>query len=100
MQLRSSKTTTGYEPKTAFLDLPTLTIQSTSYDMSATPAASESGPVAVPPTSLETEGGEVTTVEEEKGEEAPPTKPQPKLCGICEEIEGKYKCPRPGCQMP
>ncbi|KAG6360328.1 hypothetical protein INS49_011385 [Diaporthe citri] len=27
-------------------------------------------------------------------EEVPPPKPQPKLCGICEKQEGKYKCPR------
>ncbi|KAJ4424463.1 hypothetical protein N0V82_000787 [Gnomoniopsis sp. IMI 355080] len=66
--------------------------------MSAPTAASEAAPVAIPFTSLESEGGEVTTVEAD--EEAPPTKPQPKLCGICENTEGKYKCPRPGCQMP
>lgn len=31
------------------------------------------------------------------GEGTPP-KPQPKLCGICEKQEGKYKCPR--CSIP
>lgn len=31
-------------------------------------------------------------------EEVPPPKPQPKLCGICEKQEGKYKCPR--CSIP
>lgn len=31
-------------------------------------------------------------------EEAPPQKPQPKLCGICEKGQGKYKCPR--CSIP
>lgn len=51
---------------------------------------------ALPTTNPETEGGEVTTVEEE----AAPAKPEPKLCAICEKDEGKYKCPRLGCQLP
>lgn len=38
---------------------------------------------------------DATTTE---NEEVPPPKPQPKLCGICEKQEGKYKCPR--CSIP
>ncbi|KUI60622.1 Protein HIT1 [Cytospora mali] len=31
-------------------------------------------------------------------DEVPQTKPKPKLCGICEKEEAKYKCPR--CSLP
>lgn len=60
---------------------------------------SEADTIVAPPVDLASEGGEVTAVEQE-GEEPAPAKPQPKLCGICDKDEGKYKCPRPGCQLP
>lgn len=65
--------------------------------MSSPTVASEAVSAAPPSaTNPETEGGEIATVEEE----AAPAKPQPKLCGVCDKDEGKYKCPRPGCQLP
>ncbi|KAK2607483.1 hypothetical protein N8I77_006151 [Diaporthe amygdali] len=39
-----------------------------------------------------------TTEKTETTEEPPPPKPQPKICGICEKQEAKYKCPR--CSIP
>lgn len=38
------------------------------------------------------EGAEVTSAEEQ------PAKPKPRVCGICEKDDGKYKCPR--CSLP
>lgn len=47
---------------------------------------------AAPPTEAEPDGTAEAT------DEVPQTKPKPKLCGICDKVEAKYKCPR--CALP
>jgi hypothetical protein len=47
---------------------------------------------AAPPTEAEPDSTAEAT------DEVPQTKPKPKLCGICDKVEAKYKCPR--CALP
>lgn len=39
-----------------------------------------------------------TAAEQPTAENLLPVKPKPKLCGICENEDAKYKCPR--CSLP
>lgn len=44
-------------------------------------------------------GGNGDDGDDDDSDVPPPPKPEPKLCGICSNQPGKYKCPRPGCQL-
>lgn len=43
-------------------------------------------------------GADDATAAEQLEADNLPEKPKPKLCGICEKEDGKYKCPR--CSLP
>lgn len=49
---------------------------------------------AAAPAEAEAEPGSTA----DETEEVPQARPAPKLCGICEKEEAKYKCPR--CSLP
>lgn len=67
-------------------------VQDTSQNPGAETVAQETAKMEETASVANTENGEDAAVEE------PPSKPKPKLCGICEKEDGRYKCPR--CSLP